>query len=340
MTADRVHIMSTLQIDNSEERVSMVNASTGAVPVVLACDEGYAMPLATTLRSLVDASRSEQPLQIFVLTSEFSAQLKEKVTRSLPKGSAPVRWISVDLSGFREFSTLPYISTITFARLILPSICDDSISRVLYLDADMLVIEDLSELSNQDLEGRAIAAVMDSHSVAHTARIWGHNGGNGRQSGADRLAYFNAGMLLVDVSRWRQERITEKAMQYMVDHPDTPLADQDALNVACGGDWKRLEERWNYQKHYPYGYLCVTRDKWPAIIHFAGKSKPWDASSLSVDRSFYDAFRARTAFARTGWRKMIDAAQQTWTRARYFLKRYRAIVIVYKYVKARRADAA
>src|SRR5690242_282960 len=91
-------------------------------PLVLACDEGYAMPLATTLRSAAENNRSLWPLNVTVLHDGFSNDMKEKVLRSLPNGSAQIRWVPVDLSTFKESRLLDHVSRMTFARLQIPSL--------------------------------------------------------------------------------------------------------------------------------------------------------------------------------------------------------------------------
>ena len=57
-------------------------------PLVLACDEAYAMPLATTLRSIADHNHTHAPLEVHVLTSGYSEPTRRKVVDSVPAGAA------------------------------------------------------------------------------------------------------------------------------------------------------------------------------------------------------------------------------------------------------------
>src|SRR6202008_1736339 len=102
---------------------------------VFACDAGYAMPLATTLRSIVAANRRVCPLQVYILSHGFSENLKTKIIDSLPNESCSICWAPVDLAAFAGFSTLRHISTMTYARLLIPSILPEGVPRALYLDA-------------------------------------------------------------------------------------------------------------------------------------------------------------------------------------------------------------
>jgi len=308
------------------------------ITVVMACNEQYAMPLATALRSMVEANRTGKCFEIFVLTSDFSPRMRQRVLNSMPKGLASVRWVPVDLAPFEEFSPPPYLaylSKMTYVRLLLPQFLPDSVSKVLYLDADILVLGDMGPLWEIDLEGAAFGAVIDYLSQVHAERLGlGANlkdRRHGSEAAPDVCEYFNAGVLLVDLVRWRQEKISEKAMEYMIRNPGTLVADQDALNVACGGLWKKLDVQWNFQDHHPGGYSGMRPEQRPSIIHFAGKWKPWNAAIPSVNASFYDGFRTCTQFARTPGEKARDTAQHSWALLKRFLKRYKLISHIHNY---------
>ena len=216
----------------------------------MASDESYAMQLAVALKSAVDANRSGEPLNVYVLHDHFSSNIRQRVINSLPEGSAVIHWVSVDLTSFKGFSTLPHISKMTFARFMIPSIFGEDVQRVLYLDADVLVLDDLGPLWSTDLKG-AVRAVLD--------RILDPQIKN-RAPGLEKFPrvrdYFNAGVLLIDLDRWRKERISEGALQYLIRHPDSPLADQDALNVVCDGHWTELGLSWNFYDHFNTAILA------------------------------------------------------------------------------------
>ena len=285
-------------------------------PVVFACDESYAMQLATALRSAVDANRSGQPLDVYVLWDKFSERMRQRVIDSLPGGAAVIHWVPVDLSSFEEFSTFPYISKMTFARLMIPCVFAKDVPRVLYLDADLLVLDDLGPLWDTDLKGAVMGAVLDR---VRDPQL------KARAPGLEKFPrvrdYFNSGVLLIDLDRWRKERISEKAIQYLRRHPDSPCADQDALNVACDGRWTALDLRWNFYDHFRTPIVELTPVERPKIAHFVGCQKPWNACALSVNAEFYEVFRRRTRFARTTADKLRDLGGSAWSRLKRVFKR-------------------
>jgi lipopolysaccharide biosynthesis glycosyltransferase len=290
------------------------------IQVVLACDEGYAMQLATALRSVAEANQSNWPIEFHVLSDGFTETIKGRVLDSLPKGSTSIRWIPIDLRLFKGFWTRDDVSKMTFARLLIPKVLPDTMTRVLYLDTDILVLDDLKPLWKTNLDGAILGAVLDNLDPHFKS-------GNPGYEDAPRVHnYFNAGVLLIDLDQWRKEQISEKALLWMKQNPKTPFMDQDALNVVCDDRWKRLDQRWNFHDCWSKSMSDLSPSDRPAIAHFVSIMKPWNAALLSVNARFYDAFRSRTCFARTPWDRLTDNIQRIMARlkrnliSKHFLK--------------------
>lgn len=286
----------------------------GATPLtlVLLADERYAMPLATTLSSIARSNRRYWPIQVHVLQDGMSERSRQRVLDSLPSNSIALVWHGVDLSSFASLSTLPHISRMTYARFLIDQCLPQSLRRVLYLDTDILVLADLEQLWRADLRGAIIGAVPDRHIDAMLnahCDIRTHDVPQVR-------AYLNAGVMVINLSRWRETRVSERALEYLVRHPATPYADQDALNVACDGEWTPVDERYNFQVHWGIDLArteCMAR---PAVVHFVTSQKPWKARSVSINAAFYDAFRDRTAFRRGRIERLRDWTLTQWQRTK------------------------
>jgi lipopolysaccharide biosynthesis glycosyltransferase len=303
------------EIYNSMDRDKAIGAHAMVRPIVMACDKSYAMQLAIALRSAVEANRTGKPLDVYVLCDDFSTSIRQKVICSLPEGSAAIYWVPVDLSSFEQFSTLPHISKMTFARFMIPRIFGKDVPRVLYLDADILVLHDLNALWDADLKDAIIGAVLDDNLDPQI---------KARTPNVEKFPrvkdYFNAGVLLIDLDRWRKERISETALEYLARYPNSPLADQDALNVACDGRWMKLDLHWNFYNHLRTAIFDLPIAQRPKIVHFTGQ-KPWKASTLSVNADLYDVFRRRTLFARGPLDRFADLAIRVGSRLRRQLGR-------------------
>jgi lipopolysaccharide biosynthesis glycosyltransferase len=128
--------------------------------------------------------------------------------------------------------------------------------------------------------------------------------------------YFNAGVLLIDLDQWRRARISERALEHLAQHPRTMFGEQDALNVACDGLWKKLDQRWNFQDHHRTKITDLSLAERPIIVHFVTSMKPWKPSSISVNASLYDSFRGRTCFAKSRREQVVYTTGEVWSRVK------------------------
>src|SRR5207253_941530 len=151
-----------------------------------------------------------------------------------------------------------------------------------------------------------LGAVPDVHSPIHAERLRAN-----RKLG-EKDHYFNAGILVIDLVRWQEEQVTERAYRYLEENPNSHLSDQDALNVVCRGRWKELDTLWNFQTFHDDPPVFSSGQ--PGIVHFVGPGKPWDARSLNTNASLYNSFSTRTCFAKTPLSATSDALIGAWCR--------------------------
>lgn len=297
--------------------MSHATSANDGFAFVFACDAGFAMPLATTIRSLAETNLSHWPIQVYILSSGFSEETKQKIVNSLPPGFAVISWLPVDLKIFNGFSTIKHISAATYARLLIPDMLPANVEKVLYLDADLLVLADLGPLLRTDLGGNVLAAVADER------LDWVLKAGEMNLPGLPRVRdYFNAGVLLMDLPSCRTKRISERAFEYLSSNPHSPYSDQDALNVACDGLWKKLDAHWNrYQVDLEKPLDELAPERRPGIVHFHGSLKPWDPNSLNWHAGFYDSFRNRTLFACTSRERLQRCPFWLWSKLKRIMKR-------------------
>jgi lipopolysaccharide biosynthesis glycosyltransferase len=163
-----------------------------------------------------------------------------------------------------------------YYRILAPALLP-SINRAIYLDCDIIANTSLHELWQTNLEGNVIAAVEDAgfHDRLEKMGITKEN-----------EKYFNSGMMLIDLVRWRARSTTQKVLDYINQNPEKlRFHDQDALNANLYDDWLHLHPQWNAQSNIimetifpprtellePY---AETRED-PKLIHFCGHVKPW-----------------------------------------------------------------
>ena len=165
---------------------------------------------------------------------------------------------------------------------------------MLYVDSDILFRRDVAPLFQEGVRGGVIAACHD-----HLVGTLGQEHMDCDALGLDpNKPYFNSGLQLIDVVRWRDERVAERTLEYLFAHGDTcPNWDQSALNVTLFDRWHCLGAEWN-TFNLLMNKPSVPVDLATCNVHFVGPSKPWLFGGDEVPAG--DAFArelAQTAFA-------------------------------------------
>ena len=278
---------------------------TGPIPVVMAADAAYAMQLAVAIASMAAASASSR-FAVHVLHPGIPAEVRQKVEASR-HDRVDIAWITIDPTSLSTVGTDNRLPMSTLYRLLMPEVLPDGLDRVVYLDCDLIVRRDLTQLWEISTGGSPCAAVRDARIVS----IGTPDGPPWRALGLDPHGpYFNAGVMLVDLDAWRRDSVGSRALASMHSHR-FPQMDQGSLNAVLSGRWARLPPTWNLQ-----GSHFVDRNNlaWtveptseleaayadPAIVHFSGLSKPWNARCAHPYRDEWLDLLEQTAWA--GWR--------------------------------------
>lgn len=280
-----------------------MNAATGLAPIVCAIDDGYVEPLRTLMRSMAAAhGPAVDELRLVVLDQGLVSASAASILRDAESLGLPVE-IRPAPDSDPGLPIGAWYSRAIYARMTIPDVIDD-VPRVLYMDVDTLVLADLRPLLVRDLGDHPIGAARDP-----ICPLIGTGPGmpGWKALGLPQgRAYFNSGVMLLDLARIRSSRLFERAREFLAEHPDkVHFFDQDALNYAADGDWHRIESRWNTFAMSPRGpgYVHPAEDVNPlagliedeksaAVIHFAGHKKPWqDNYPASELRDLYRRFQ-------------------------------------------------
>ena len=155
-----------------------------------------------------------------------------------------------------------------YNRVLLPYLLTD-VERVIYLDVDIVVVDDLEPLWQTKLDGNFIGAVKDV-AVYMNPRFSQHHQFFGEQDDA----YFNSGVLLMDLKAMRQENMPIAIINTAVDVASiSRYADQDALNVYYHNAYKQIDVKYNYGTFFP-DYIPKKISEL-SIIHYYSDGKPW-----------------------------------------------------------------
>jgi lipopolysaccharide biosynthesis glycosyltransferase len=259
------------------------------IEVFLASDARCVLGAAATMRSIIDSAPTGTPFRFHVMCHGVRAADRRKL-EAVPFADEPqvsVRLAMFDTSRTSHLIRSRLVTHMTYSSLFVGDLMPSEVTRCLKVDTDVIFTRDVTELWNTPLGNHTIGAVSDPGDEA--VRQYQ------RRLGLKEPRYFNAGIQLIDLSKWRARKVTERALKIAEQIGDAlVLHDQDALNCALEGDWLSLDWHWNVWVIDP-----ALREDSAAVIHYMGAPKPWH---VDYDRRFQAAFIEsldRTPFAGT-----------------------------------------
>lgn len=257
------------------------------IHVMLAVDARQVIGCAVSMRSILAHAHPSAQLHFDVMVHEVPTRDREALTRTVAESgrAASIRLHSVDIARFRHLMRSKLISHTTYARFQIGEVLGPEVERCIYLDCDMVVTRDIREAWEYPLAGRTIAAVANNPLDAPL---------NQARLGLTSSGYFNAGFVVIDVPRWRERQVTQRAMEFAEALGDRLiLHDQDALNCALQGDWVELPREWN--AGIPLADW-LTEDA-AAVFHYWGAPKPWHPDYAGRFGALFRRYQALTAYA-------------------------------------------
>jgi lipopolysaccharide biosynthesis glycosyltransferase len=251
------------------------------ISVVMAVDERYAAPLSVTVASLLENLRSGVGVDLHLMGPGLTPE-----TRSELEGAwddrVRLHWVALDERKLASLRGHGHASSpAADFRLVIGSCLPGSVSKVIYLDADLLIRKDIVEIWEHDMHGTIVLAVQDSYIQRFPAYCLPAR----EPAEADR-PYFNSGVMVIDLEAWRAAGIERDCLETAsrLRHR-TRWLDQDVLNVCLAGRWGSLPPIWNKQfflELFPDWRCSPYEEKefqearrHPAIIHFCTRTKPW-----------------------------------------------------------------
>lgn len=314
--------------DLQQQKTKFHSLSTADPIVLCASDDNYVKPLAVTLHSAVSSLNPGRHLNVILMDGGISESNWNGLRETLVGLPVTIHVLRPDRKEIEDLGVSHHITHTAYFRLLAARLLPDSIDKVIYLDSDVLVVDDLSELWDLPIGDQYCLAAVDiacpfvdawqalaksdeyRKSLPYLAAISPIP--NWRQLSLDGTApYFNSGVMVLNLDRWRRESIDQKLLACLRDNSNHVWCwDQYALNVVFAGQWTQLPPRWNQGVHvfeYPDENCCpIPRDEFvamrdrPALIHFTTEFKPWEYRPYHPLRSTFYNRLDETAWS--GWR--------------------------------------
>lgn len=269
--------------------------------VVLASDDNYAFLLGGCLVSLFESNKDIEQMDVYIISDHIST---ESLTKIMQLGELYGRkLIILDPPEMSSEIVVSYgLNISSYYRLMLASIIPENVDKILYLDVDVLIRGNLSELWNTDISEYLIAGVEDTI------------GRFGRESIGLKCQdiYVNAGVLLINLKKWRELNLAQSFLEYIEDmNWEVEFNDQGVINHVCTDRTKLVSPRYNFLPSYqrysrkqlglikrsqvPYSENDLKESKHdPVIVHFAGYpfSRPWfEGVNTRFGNSYVDCIK-------------------------------------------------
>ncbi len=273
-----------------------MNIGTQNPVIVCAADNRYVRPLVVMLRSLADNLQRYRSVAVWVLDGGISRRNKRRIIASLDPARVRIQWVVPDDRVLKKVPVFGHVSICTYYRLLLANVLPQDISKVIYLDVDTVVSGDIGEMWDASMQGKSILAVPEEDQTLGgtmdpaLVRVLSLNGD---------APYFNAGVIVVNLARWRESHFSEQAGNLLERYgANIRYWDQDVLNSLLANDWAALEPKWNQKVHHLW--VGDAHSLLPGIVHFASSIKPWDFGVAHAAAPLYFQWLDRTLWA--GWR--------------------------------------
>lgn len=252
------------------------------IHVVFICDEGYILPTCVAIKSL-EVNNKGNYYNIHII----GHNIKEESIKKIENLSS--KYIRIDvINDFcipineKEINKERHVTTASLLKFYIPQILKD-INKVIYIDSDTLILKDLYELYNTNISDFYGAVVIDNQTIT------------GKETHLKKLnfkfeAYFNSGVMLLNLALMRENNITDKLIDYRLNKYNH-FMDQDAFNMVIGEKVKYISLKYNCLNYFFKILDIKTLEKLhneklfaniidnyrnAVILHLGGKEKPWN----------------------------------------------------------------
>lgn len=259
----------------------MCRENDNVIKIVMTSDEKYILQIKVTLWSVLMSSSADYQYQVNVLCSASLKQESREKLIEIEKHFNNVKIIFVEVKDelFADAKVTSFYGLASYYRLIIPEIIDGD--RCLFLDGDLIVNTDISELCYIDMEDKLLAAVLD---LGVQDKLKSYEEHRTILDIPSMSSYVNVGVMVWNLKKLREMNLHKEFMQHI--SKGYPYMDNDILNICCYSKIHILDFKYNLfseffnkpdniseENIYKEALLSVDQH---VIIHYAGSIKPWN----------------------------------------------------------------
>ena len=254
------------------------------IPIFFAADDNYAPFLSVAIISLLDKSDKNKFYKIHILNDNMSLENIKKI-KGLQTSNSEIIFNSINnnlecINDRLDNRLRPDIFTLTiYFRLFIPEMFKEY-DKAIYIDSDVVLNSDISELYDIDLENNYIGACRDKSIIG----IKEFENYFTKGVGIDYRDYINSGVLLLNMKELRNKKLSDKFL-YLLNkyHFENVDPDQAYINFLCNGKIKYLDNAWDAMPNLEKNKL-----ENPKLIHYNLFFKPWHYDNINYEEYFWE----------------------------------------------------
>lgn len=278
--------------------------------ILYTLNDKFVPQVAAGICSVCENNKDMDNITFYLISKEITEENKEKLKDFAKKYNREV--VIKELGNIKQYFDFDFDTTgwnsIVLARLLIDKFLPEDMDKVLYLDGDTIVRGSLEELWNTNLDNYILAASIEP-TVDKERK---------KNLGLEKYPYYNAGVLLINLKKWREEKAGKLILDYYKANNGRLFAnDQDAINGALAGKIYTLLPKYNFYNifyQYPYKFLAklmkpveyISEEKFsecvknPIIIHYLGEERPWRIGNHHKYKKDYEKYLQKTYWKDSG----------------------------------------
>ena len=285
---------------------SIIPKSNNSIIIILAVNNNYVPYVSVMIESIIYNAKKIRSYEIFILTTNISIKNKEILKNQIKKNKKfSIAFLNVDkyIKNF-NLNIFAHLTIETYFRFLIFDLFPNC-KKVIYLDSDLIINYDLSDLYDINIEGKFLAAVKDIDTAGSL------NFQEGKKKYINEIIgckgddeYFQAGVILFNIFEIKK-KVSSEILFYIAQGRKWEWMDQDILNFVFKGKIFYLNQRWNCIMNWVGLIENKTRidilklapkslfneyleaRKNPLIIHYAGSQKPWENPFCDFSNYFW-----------------------------------------------------
>lgn len=234
-------------------------------------DNNYARCCATSITSFC-LNNPTKNFNFHIMAKDLSTTNKKQFEQLAQLYSINIYIYEINIDTLAKLPTQTHLPIATYFRFILPLILDN-VDKLFYIDADIICLQNADDLFSINLKDNIIGAVPDLP--------WMNTKRN-KALNLQNHIYFNAGMLIINITKWNKFNTFEKVLQAIQLEPQKfRYLDQDALNLILTKHIEYIDKKFNCIDLNTINHQDII------LLHFAAHPKPWNIAFHNIGINFY-----------------------------------------------------